>query len=84
MMKLKRRKQADVILGKGNRITKLTRFQQQHRRERPQKRLQGKDAGVVPSKVVEPSEATSPFKSRKEKKEKADHINVNFHTACRK
>lgn len=66
-MKLKRRKQADVILGKGNRITKLTRFQQQHRRERPQKRLQGKDVGVVPSKVAEPSEATSKFKKRKKK-----------------
>lgn len=40
MMKLKHRKQADVILRKGNRITKLTRFEQQHRRERPRKQLQ--------------------------------------------
>lgn len=82
MMKLKRRKQADVILGKGNRITKLTRFQQQHRRERPQKRLQGKDVGVILNKAAEPSEATSEFKKKKRKK--ADHINVNFHTVCRK
>lgn len=53
-MKLKHRKQADVILGKGNRITKLTRFQQQHRRERPQKQLQGKDVGVFLSNAAEP------------------------------
>ena len=77
-MKLKHRKQADVILGKGNRITKLTGFQQEHRQERPQKELQGKDVGAVLSAAAEPRVATSELKKRRKKP--ADHINLDFHT----